>query len=249
MLAKRIIPVLLADGSNLVKGQRMDSSRVVGHVQQAARVHQARGVDELLILDVSATREGRSPDMDFVSKLTAGCFMPVTVGGGIRTLREIKDLLRVGADKVAICTAAVENPEFINEASQCLGAQAIVVVIEADSSGQVTSHNGTVPHPELGGALEYAKRMEELGAGELIINSVDRDGMLCGYDLDLIQSVAQAVNIPVVACGGAGDYTDMLKAIKAGASAVAAGALFQWTDATPRGAALFLSKRNVEVRI
>jgi cyclase len=249
MLAKRIIPVLLADGNNLVKGQRMDSRRVVGHVQQAARVHQMRGVDELLILDVSATRENRGPDFEFVSVLTTGCFMPVTVGGGIRTLREIKDLLRVGADKVAICSTAVECPEFVNEASQCLGAQAIVVVIEATSSGQVTSHNGSVLHPELGSVLEYAKCMEEQGAGELIINSVDRDGMMCGYDLDLIQSVAAAVAIPVVACGGAGSYHDMLGAIKAGASAVAAGALFQFLDCTPKNAAKYLADCGLEVRL
>jgi len=250
MLAKRVIPVLLADGDKLVKGERYDSRRVVGHVQQAARIHQMRGVDELIILDVAATREGRDPDLAFVERLTAGCFMPITVGGGVRTVEHIRDLLRAGADKVAICTAAVEDPDFIREASQRFGAQAIVVVLETTGPfWQITTRNGGKLHPDRGNAVQCAKYVELLGAGELVLSSVDRDGMMQGYDTSLIHHVSREVDIPVVACGGAGHYRDMLEAIQAGASAVAAGAMFQWTDATPRGAVEYLGARGIPVRL
>ena len=250
MLAKRVIPVLLADGENLVKGERYDSRRIVGHVQQATKVHQMRNVDELLVLDVAATREGRGPDMEFVSRLTAGCFMPITVGGGVSTLEHIRDLLKSGADKVAVCSAAVENPDFIREAANKFGAQAITVIIETDSYfWQVTSRNGQRQHPECGGALNFAYLMASLGAGELVLASTDRDGLMQGYDLPLIHQVSQLVEVPVVACCGAGSYKHMLEAIEAGASAVAAGALFQWTDSTPHEAVEYLGRHGVPVRL
>lgn len=250
MLAKRVIPVLLADGEKLVKGEHFDSRRVVGHVQQAARVHQMRGVDELMVFDVAATRDGRGPDIEFIYRLTTGCFMPVTVGGGVRTITHIRDLLRAGADKVAICTAAVENPEFIREASAKFGAQAIVVVVEIHDYGRVSFRNGRNVHTTCAGVpINYARYMESLGAGELVLNDVTRDGTMQGYDLDLIHEISYAVDIPVVACGGAGHYGHMLQAIQAGASAVAAGAMFQWTDATPREASQYLGMHGVPVRL
>lgn len=250
MLAKRVIPVLLADGDKLVKGQRFDSRRVVGHVQQAARVHQMRGVDELVIFDVAATRENRGPDLNLISKLTSGCFMPITVGGGVRSVKDVDDLLRAGADKVAICTAAARDHEFIYEATQHFGSQAIVGVIEHTTlMWQVSCNGGRSLCPTLGDAVQFAKTLECLGVGELIMNCVDRDGMMNGYELGLIQAVSNTVDIPVVACGGAGCYNDLLQGIRAGASAVAAGALFQWTDATPRGAARFLFDNDITVRL
>ena len=248
MLAKRVIPLLLADGDKLVKGERYDSRRVVGHVQQATRVHQMRGVDELMIFDVSATADRTGPDYEFISRITAKCFMPITVGGGVKTCNQIRDLLRAGADKVAICSSAADDHEFVYEASRRFGAQAIVVVIETTASRQVTTHNGRKVYAEYD-ALGYARLLEHLGAGELVLSSVDRDGTMQGYDLDLLHEIANSVDIPVVACGGAGNYQHMLEAIQAGASAVAAGAMFQWTDATPRGAVEYLHQYNVPVRL
>lgn len=247
-LATRIIPVLLADGSKLVKGVGFDSQRVVGHVQQAARIHQARGVDELVILDVAATRAGRGPDFAFIERLTEGCFMPITVGGGVRSIDDIRGLLNAGADKVAICTAALHDPDFLRAASYRFGAQALMVSVDV-AGDCVTSHSGTKRHPEVGSVVAYARQLEALGAGEILLNSVDRDGTMVGCDLDLIRAVAHAVDIPVVACGGAGSYAHMLGAVRAGASAVAAGAMFQFLDCTPRGAARFLSDNGVTARL
>jgi cyclase len=248
MLATRIIPVLLARGNSLVKGKRFDSRRVVGHVQQSASIHQLRGVDELVILDIVATAEGSGPKLSMVETLTEKCFMPLTIGGGVRSIDDIRNLLGSGADKVAICSFAVECPDFISEAAAHFGSQAITVAIDAVGR-YVTSHNAHALWPAIGGVVEFARLMERMGAGEILLTSVERDGTLVGYDIDTLRAVAHAVDIPVIANGGAGCYEHMLEAIHAGASAVAAGAMFQWTDATPRGAAEFLDKHGVEVRL
>jgi cyclase len=236
-LAVRVIPTLLAKGKQLVKGRRFSADRVVGHVQQAARVHQARGVDELCILDVGATPAGRGPDFAAIEALTADCFMPLTVGGGIRTLNDIERLLRAGADKVAIKTAYQANFDFLNASAHRFGAQAIVVALDVCTEGRTTL------------VLDLARDIEARGAGEILLTAMDREGTMEGYDLQLIHAVAHAVDIPVIAHGGCSSYQNMHEAIKAGASAVAAGALFQFTDATPRGAAEYLYMQGVEVRL
>ena len=235
-LAVRIIPTLLAKGPRLVKGRRFSADRVVGHVQQAARIHQARGVDELCILDVAATPEGRGPDFAAIRKLTEACFMPLTVGGGVRSVEDVKGLLDAGADKVAIRTAWISSPDFVAAASRRFGRQAIVVALDVEE------------HCWTEAAFE-ARRIESFGAGELLLTSVEREGTMEGYDLELLRTVANAVDIPVIAHGGCSGYEDMYNAIQAGASAVAAGALFQFTDCTPRGAAEYLSSKGVEVRL
>lgn len=236
-LAVRIIPTLLAKGTKLVKGRRFKPDRVVGHVQQAALVHQARGVDELCILDVGATPAGRGPNFEAIEALTSACFMPLTVGGGVRNLNDIERLLRSGADKVALKTAYMANFEFLNACTQRFGSQAIVVALDVCPEGRTTL------------VLDIAKDIEARGAGEILLTSMDREGTMEGYDLDLIQAVANAVDIPVIAHGGCNGYEDMLAAVGHGASAVAAGALFQFTDCTPRGAAEYLSEYGVEVRL
>lgn len=238
-LAVRIIPTLLAKGSRLVKGRQFSADRVVGHVQQAARIHQARGVDELCILDVEATPAGRGPDFEAVRRLTDGCFMPLTVGGGVRCVDDVKRLLDAGADKVAVKTNA---PFVLPEAAKRYGSQALVGVMDEYSCVDRTAY----PH-----ALydEVAQLLEGFGAGEILLTSIDREGTMEGYDLDMIRVVAEAVDIPVIAHGGCSGYEDMYQAIQAGASAVAAGALFQFTDATPRGAAEYLASKGVEVRL
>lgn len=237
MLAVRIIPVMLCRGRSLVKGKHFVNDRVVGHVLQAARTHAARGVDELMILDIAATAEGRGPDLEMIRELTADIFTPVTVGGGVRTLQQIDELLRVGADKVLIGAAAWEiGSTLVREATSHFGSQAVVVPIDYHSKAYWT-------------AERMAQETQAMGAGEILLNNVDRDGTMSGYDLDLIAEVCKAVSVPVIACGGCSGYPDMLAAINAGASAVAAGALFQFEDATPLGAAQWLGQHGITVRL
>lgn len=245
MLKVRVIPCLLADGSALVKGRGFDSWRRVGHVMQAARVHEARQVDELIILDIAATREGRGPNLELAAALTKDCFMPVAIGGGISTVEQIRDLLRAGADKVVIGTAALENPRIVVEASDKFGAQCITVAVDVKHR-TVWGRCGTVDTGRY--PAEFARHMTEAGAGEIILNRIERDGTMEGYDLDLIRRVSGAVRIPVVAAGGCSGYPDMAEAISAGAHAVSAGALFQFTDATPKSAARYLAEHGFAAR-
>ena len=244
-LATRIIPVLLSKGGTLVKGRGFNHSRVVGHALQAVRIYQGRGIDELIFLDVTATAERRDPDVALVKQLTSELFAPLTVGGGVRTLEHFRQLLANGADKVAINTAAVETPKLISQAAEKFGRQAVVVSIDV-KDGHVKTHCGTRGTALL--PVEWARECERRGAGELLLTCVDRDGTLSGYDTGLIRSVAEVVDIPVVACGGAGTYEHLKEGLDAGAHAVAAGAMWQFTDATPAGAAEFLASRGVAVR-
>ncbi len=209
------------------------------------RIYQSREVDELILLDIGATPGGREPDFDLVSDLTAECFMPVTIGGGIRTLEHFRLALKNGADKIAINTSALRCPDLIRDASIKFGAQAVVVSIDV-CHGRVVGECGKgKPGPD---PVLWAKKIQALGAGEILLNCVERDGMMDGYDLGLIQRVASSVNIPVVACGGAGSYDDLAAAFKSGAHAVAASAMFCFTDQTPASAAEYLSKLGVPVR-
>jgi imidazole glycerol-phosphate synthase subunit HisF len=245
-LKRRVIPVLLYKGGNLVKGRKFNHARVVGHVRQAVRIYQGRGVDELIVLDIAATNDGREPDWILISDLTGECFMPIAIGGGIRTLEHFRMALRNGADKIVINTAAIETPELIEEASKTFGSQAVVVSIDV-LDGQVFSHSGTV-----GAGLDpvaWAKDAANRGAGELVINSIERDGTLTGYDLGLIRSVSDAVSIPVVACGGAGEFKHFVEAFEAGAHAVAAGAIWQFTEVIPIEASRYLQANGIPTRL
>jgi cyclase len=209
------------------------------------RLLERREVDEIIILDISATPNNRSPRFDEVKSLCENLFMPVTVGGGVKNVNDIRRLLESGADKVAINTMALQRPELIDEASRKFGAQAIVISIDS-LSGMCRSHgsrNGTVL-----GAVEAAREFEARGAGEILLTDVERDGTMEGYNLDLIRSVSESVSIPVIACGGCSSYEDMERAFKAGAHAVAVGALFQFTDSTPREASRFLTERGIPCR-
>jgi len=244
-LATRIVPILLHNRGWLVKGIRFQSWRTAGHALQAARIHQARGVDELLFLDVRATPEGAATDLETVEKLTADCFMPITAGGGVRALGDVKALLRAGADKVAIGAGCHLCNGLVRECSTVVGRQAIVAVIETQHGHvYVPNKDWTNIHP-----ADWAIYMACEGAGEILLMSRDRDGTCEGYDIPTIREVARSVDIPVVAAGGAGTYQHMLEAVEAGADAVAAGAMFQWTDQTPKGAAQYLAAHGVEARI
>jgi len=242
-LAYRVIPTLLCRGRELVKGKRFNAWRSVGVASQAVRIHQARGVDEIILLDIAATPEGRGPDLDLVRELTAEVFCPLTVGGGVKGLSDVRALLRAGADKVVIGTG---GPLTISEAAKVVGSQAIVASLDV-RAGHATVRCGTVTTRQT--ALGWARSCWEHGAGEILLTSIEREGTMKGYDLDLIRDVSHAVSIPVIAHGGAGSYEHMSEALDAGASAVAAGALFQFTEGTPSGAANFLAKCGYEMRL
>jgi imidazole glycerol-phosphate synthase subunit HisF len=232
MLAKRIIPTILMKGRQLVKGERFESDRVVGDALQAARIHAMRGVDEILMLDVTATKEGREPDYAMVEQLTRTARVPVTVGGGITEVEHVRKLLAAGADKVSIGSS---KQGMVSRISHKCGTQCVAVTIDDFGSRDAV--------------MVFAQDLENAGAGEIILQSIYRDGTMQGYDLPLIEFISGLVSIPVVASGGCSGYPDMHAAIDAGASAVAAGALFQFTDATPRRAAEYLHEQGVEVRL
>lgn len=246
------MPTLLYKDVGLVKGVGFDSARRVGSLMQAIKVYNLREVDELVFLDVSASLGRRPPDFELVDDFADECFMPLTVGGGIRTVDDVQRLLAVGADKVSINTAAVEDPSLVSQIAGRFGAQCVVVSIDArcleDGCYRVFTHAGTRPTREE--PVSFAQRMEELGAGEILLTSINRDGTMSGYDIELIQVVADAVSIPVIASGGAGEYGHMAQAVlEGGASAVAAASIFHFTQATPLEAKDYLRGRGIAVRL
>ena len=245
-LAHRVIPTILCRGRQQVKGKQFNSWRSVGLAAQAVRVHQKRGVDEVCLLDVGATLAGRGPDLGMVEELADEMFAPLAVGGGVKNVADVRALLRAGADKVVVGPTAFQNGGEIAKMYASFGAQAIVAAIDV-KDGRVYTRCGK-QETNLEPAV-WARFCQALGAGEILLTSIDREGTMEGYDLDLIRAVSNAVSIPVIAHGGCRDYGDMADAIHAGASAVAAGALFQFTDATPREAARALAGYGLEVRL
>ncbi|MCX5995830.1 MAG: AglZ/HisF2 family acetamidino modification protein [Chloroflexi bacterium] len=229
MLKTRVIPCLLLKGQGLVKTLQFKDPKYVGDPINAVKIFNEKEVDELILLDIQATVEQRSPQMKLISEIGSECFMPLCYGGGIRTLDDIKEIFGLGVEKVAINTYAVENPYFIGNAAEKFGSQSIVVAIDAKKHSpgkyEVFTHSGKVPTKL--DPVEHAKRMEEMGCGEIFLNSIDRDGAMKGYDIELISQVSRTVSIPVIACGGAGELSDFADAVElGGASAVSAGSLF-----------------------
>ncbi len=251
MLKTRVIPTLLIRDVNIVKGPAFDSWRAVGSPMQAVKVFNRRDVDELVLLDISATPEKRGPDYDQMASLAKECFVPLTVGGGVNSVDTIRELLRCGADKVSINSYAYGAPELIMEAADLFGSQCIVIAIDYrhNSSGEPEcfSNCGMVAtgwHP-----VEWAREVARLGAGEIQLTSIERDGLMEGYDFDMLRSVVDAVSIPVIASGGAGNYGHMLKAVReCGAAAVSAASLYLFTEATPLEAKAYLRVGGVPVR-
>jgi cyclase len=228
MLRPRVIPVLLLTESGVVKTRRFREGRYVGDPINALRVFNEKEVDEIVILDIEATKTGRGPDFARIRDLASECFMPMGYGGGVRSVADAERLFAVGVEKVILGTVAVEDPGVVTSISRHAGAQSVVVCLDVGrnwlgkprvsirSGGSVTDLD----------PIDAARRMEELGAGELLLQYVDRDGTGAGYDLGLLGQVAKAVRIPVVVCGGAGKLTDFRDAFAAGASAAAAGSFF-----------------------
>ena len=248
MLAKRVIPVMLVRGNQLVKGRQFKSWRSVGIAEQAERIYARRGVDELVILDIGATPAGTGPDLELVRRLTDGNFCPIAVGGGVRTVEDVRALLNAGADKVVIGTQAIESWGLIKSLASKFGSQAICVSLDYTEKW-VKTHCGTKLQGSFGcDVVKYAKLMRDCGAGEILLNSIDRDGMMAGYDLATIKLVSAAADIPVIASGGCGTYEHMHEAILAGADAVASGAMFQFGDETPKEAAEYLIGKGIVCR-
>ncbi len=252
MLKTRIIPTLLYKDFGLVKGIGFDSWRRVGGALQAINVYSIREVDELMFLDITATADNRTPDLEIIDDLADECFMPLTVGGGIRTVEDVHKLLMVGADKVAVNTAAVADPNLVSEVANRFGSQCVIVSIDyrkgADGSFEVFTHAGK--NPTGIDPIILAKQAAENGAGEILLTSIDRDGTMQGYDLDCLKKVCDAVSIPVIASGGAGKAEDVLKAVTEGrAAAVAAASIFHFTEQTPLEIKQYLHDRNIPVRM
>jgi len=252
MLKVRIIPTLLYKDTTLVKGIKFDSWRRIGFIMQAIKVYNIRQVDELIFLDITATKEGREPDYMLVDDFADDCFMPLTVGGGIRNIEHVRKLLAVGADKVSVCSSAVSNPDIINNIVDEFGSQCIIVSIDVKKHKkdeyEVYTHSGTKPTGL--DPVEFAIDIEKRNAGEILLNSIDRDGTMKGYDIQLIKQITSVVSIPVIASGGAGKYEHMFHAIRDGnANAVAAASLFHFTEQTPIEAKKYLKEKKINVRI
>jgi cyclase len=229
MIRTRVIPCLLLKNKGLVKTVKFKDPKYLGDPINVVRIFNDKEVDELIFLDITATVENRKPPFKLLSEIASECFMPLGYGGGIRTLDDIREILSLGVEKVAVNSYAVENPSFIRAAADLVGSQSIVVSVDVKKSlfgkYEVMTHSGkkaTGLDP-----VKFAVEMEQMGAGELLLNSIDRDGTMQGYDLDLVKRVSAAVTIPVVACGGARTVSDLADAVKKGeASAVAAGSMF-----------------------
>lgn len=251
MLKVRVIPTLLWKGLGLVKGVGFDSWRRVGPVLPAVKVYNTRDVDELVLVDIAATPEGAAPDIESVAEFADECFVPFTVGGGVRSTAHMQELLRAGADKICINTIAYESPGLIDEGARRFGAQCVVVSIDARREGggwRCYSRCGI--RDEGRDPIGWAREVVDRGAGEILLTSIDRDGTMQGYDLDLIGQVAAAVNVPVIASGGAGNYEHLRQAVQeAGASAVAAASMFHFTEQTPAEAKKALAAAGVAVRM
>ncbi|NOQ81332.1 MAG: imidazole glycerol phosphate synthase subunit HisF [Methylophaga sp.] len=251
MLKVRIIPTLLWKNFGLVKGESFDSWRQVGTVMPSIKVYNSRDVDELVLLDITATNEKREPDYDSISEFAAECFVPLTYGGGVNDLAVIRKLLLSGADKVVINTMAYKRPQLISEAAYKFGSQCIVASIDVrlskNNKYECFSHCGQEPTGK--DPVEWAKELEKLGAGEILLTSIERDGTMQGYDNNLIQLISSSVTIPVIASGGAGNYEHILEALqKGGASAIAAASIFHFTEQTPAEARDFLAENGIPVR-
>jgi imidazole glycerol-phosphate synthase subunit HisF len=252
MLKVRLIPSLLLRDGRCVKGAKFDDYRDVGHPVSAAKVYEAQGADELLFMDITASSNNRDTLLDVVSVTAEQCFMPLTVGGGVHTVADIKTLLRAGADKVTVNSAAIENPELITEGAEEFGKQCIVLSIDhkTGSTGnqEVFTDNGSAP-TEMS-PVDWALKGQDLGAGEILLTSIEHEGIQKGYDLETIAKVSDAVDIPVIAAGGAGSLADLVSAIQTGhASAVAAASIFHFTDQSLIKAHSYMRQAGLDVRM
>ena len=254
MLCKRLIPCLDVHAGRVVKGVRFVDLRDAGDPVEAARAYDAQGADELVFLDITASHEEREIMLDVVRRTAEGIYMPLTVGGGVRSIEDIRTLLRAGADKVSLNTAALERPELIREAAQRFGSQCIVVAIDAKREPgspprwSVNTHGGRRSTGR--DAVAWAREVEALGAGEILLTSMDRDGTGDGYDLELTRAVSEAVTVPVIASGGAGSLEDLRTGVIEGkADALLVASMFHFGRHTIGEAKAYLRDQGVAVRL
>ena len=254
-LAKRIIPCLDVDKGRVVKGVQFVDIRDAGDPVEVARRYNEQGADEITFLDITASHEDRDTTLHTVERMAGEVFIPLTVGGGVRELQDIRNLLNAGADKVAINSAAIHNPEFVREAAQRFGSQCIVVAIDAKQVEQgeqprweIFTHGGRKPTGI--DAIEWAKKMTDFGAGEILLTSMDRDGTKNGFDLELTSRISDAVNVPVIASGGVGNLQHLVDGIVQGkADAVLAASIFHFGEHTVPEAKQYMAERGVNVRL
>ncbi len=252
-LAKRIIPCLDVDDGRVVKGVQFVDIRDAGDPVEAARLYDRQGADEIAFLDITASAGNRDTIVHIVRQVAAEVFIPLTVGGGVRTIENIRNLLSAGADKISINTAAVENPEFIRQAATRFGSQCIVVAIDARRSAaaepprwEVYTHGGRQRRGL--DAVQWAQRMCDLGAGELLVTSMDRDGTKLGFDIELTRAITEAVAVPVIASGGVGELAHLADGIEfGGADAVLAASIFHFGEYTIAEAKQYLQGRSIEI--
>ena len=250
-LAKRIIPCLDVDRGRVVKGVNFVGLRDAGDPVEVARRYDEQGADELCFLDITASSDERDTILHVVEEVAAQVFIPLTVGGGVRRIEDVRNLLNAGADKVSINTAAVQRPEFVAEATGRFGSQCIVVAIDAKRAGtrwEVFTHGGRRATGL--DAVEWARRMQALGAGEILLTSMDRDGTRAGFDIGLTRAIADAVDVPVIASGGVGTLEHLADGVLAGgADAVLAASIFHFGEFTVRQAKECMAARGIEVRL
>jgi imidazole glycerol-phosphate synthase subunit HisF len=254
-LAKRIVPCLDVDKGRVVKGVNFVDIRDAGDPVEVARRYNEQGADEITFLDITASHESRDTTYETVERMAAEVFIPLTVGGGVRTVDDIRKLLNAGADKVSINTAAVFNPEFVREAAERFGSQCIVVAIDAkrvseegeEPRWEIFTHGGRKPTGL--DAVEWARKMVEMGAGELLLTSMDRDGTKIGFDLGLTKAISDAVIVPVIASGGVGELQHLADGVtQGGADAVLAASIFHFGQHTIPEAKAFMKAQGIEVR-
>lgn len=253
MLKVRLIPTLLLKNGRMVKPKKFgqEGERDVGFPKTTARIYNSQDADELLFLDITASSEGREFLMDTLMEVSKNCFIPLTAGGGINSIKDIHNMLRAGADKVSINTAAIKNPEFIQEASNKFGSQCIVVSIDVKETSskkyEVFINRGKTPtglEP-----VQWAKEVTDLGAGEILLTSIDKEGTMQGYDIELIKKISDSVSIPVIANGGAGTRQDFVDAIRfSHASAVSSSSVFHFSDSNITQVKSFMFNSGIAVR-
>ncbi len=252
MLKKRIIPCLDVKDGRVVKGINFIELKDAGDPVEQAKIYSESGADEICFLDITASSENRETLTDIVKKTAKECFVPLTVGGGVRTIENIRELLLAGADKVSINTEAVKNIEFVKEAAKKFGSQCIVVAIDAkkvsEDRWEIFTHGG---RNKTGiDAVKFAKKVEDNGAGEVLLTSMDKDGTKSGYDVDLLKKITKTLNIPLIASGGAGRLDHFYDGIvKGGASAVLAASIFHYGEYKIRDVKEYLNSKNVSVRL
>ena len=250
MLKNRIIPCLDVKNGRVVKGINFVNLKDAGDPVEQAKAYSDGGADEICFLDITASNENRDIIFDVVEKTSKKCFVPLTVGGGIRSNEDINKLLNCGADKVSINTAAVQNTKIVSESSKKFGSQCIVVAIDAkrkDNYWEIFTHGGR--NPTGLDAIEFAIKMEDSGAGELLVTSMDKDGTQSGYDVDLMNKISSKVNIPIIASGGVGNLDHLVEGINSGASAVLAASIFHYGTFSLKEAKQYLDSKGIPVRI